>query len=65
MPSNFSLSLPVLQIENLEETLAEKESQLVLLRSQLETLPLEQSSHETAIAALHEAIAEKEKQIDR
>ncbi|EPY86966.1 hypothetical protein CB1_000286017 [Camelus ferus] len=60
-----SLALLVLQIENLQEQLRDKEKQMSSLKERVKSLQADTTNTDTALTTLEEALAEKERTIER
>ena len=61
--NNFSINL--LQIENLEELLKEKDNQVEIARSKLSAVQAQTYSSEGALSSLEEALADRDKQVNK
>ena len=61
--NNFSIIL--LQIENLEELLKEKDNQVEIARSKLSAVQAQTYSSEGALSSLEEALADRDKQVNK
>ena len=55
----------ILQMENLDEVLKDKEEQLAAAKSRLASVSADQNSSDSVVSSLEACMAEKDKQIER